>query len=102
MQPIERLSSGLAPLASRAVTTDVLQRLCRGIYLYPHVISSPALVLYHAIARLRADTFNYLNLKSVLSDVGVISQLPLNWITLMSSGRSLDLVDWAVAKELGA
>lgn len=183
MQPIKRLSNGLAALASserylfapadlrvllpelsdsafktlisRAVSTGVLQRVCRGIYLYPYVTPPQGLALYHAAARLRADTFNYLSLESVLSDAGVISQLPLNWITLMSSGRSntiscgawgtiefihtlrtpdsvapalhydvrchlwrasvaqalqdmkatrrsLDLVDWAVAKELGA
>jgi hypothetical protein len=27
-------------------------------------------------------------LESALSDAGVISQIPMNWITLMSSGRS--------------
>ena len=39
-------------------------------------------------ARLRADAFNYLSLETVLSDAGVISQAPINWISLMSSGRS--------------
>lgn len=184
MQPIKRLASGLAALASaehylfspsdlrvlladlsdqafktlltRAVSAGVLQRVCRGIYLYPHTSVPQGMVLYHAAARLRANAFNYLSLESVLSEAGVISQVPLNWITLMSSGRSsiiscgqwgsiefvhtertanavapslqydarcrlwrasvpqalqdmratrrhtLDLVDWTVAKELGA
>jgi len=37
---------------------------------------------------LRANEFNYISLETVLSDAGVISQIPMNWITLMSSGRS--------------
>ena len=84
------------------------------------------LVLYHAAAHLRAREFNYLSLESVLSDAGVISQISMNWITLMSSGRnytydprvrlwrasvlqalkdmrltrrSTDLIDWEIANE---
>lgn len=43
---------------------------------------------FHAAAKLRAHCFNYLSLETVLSDAGIISQIPMNWITLMSSGRS--------------
>ncbi len=116
MQPIKRLANGLAALASsehylfspsdlrvlladlsdqafktlltRAVSAGMLQRVCRGIYLYPQTSVPQGLVLYHAAARLRAGAFNYLSLESVLSEAGVISQVPLNWITVMSSGRS--------------
>jgi hypothetical protein len=35
-----------------------------------------------------ADKFNYISLETVLSDAVVISQIPLNWISIMSSGRS--------------
>lgn len=45
-------------------------------------------LLGHVAARLRADHFNYLSLETVLSEVGVISQIPMSRITLMSSGRS--------------
>ena len=54
----------------------------------PEVHYPSDLVLYHAAARLRADALCYLSLESVLSDAGVISQIPINWITLMTSGRS--------------
>ena len=115
MQPIKQLAQVLASLAddehylfsltdlrgalplqsfgafravvSRAEKDGVLRRVCRGLYLYPGVNYEKGLVLYHAAARLRADEFNYLSLESVLSDAGVISQIPMNWITLMSSGR---------------
>jgi predicted transcriptional regulator of viral defense system len=75
-------------LLSRAEKSGLLKRVCKGIYLYPRAPYPAGMVLFHAAARLRADAFNYLSLETVLSDAGVISQIPLNWITLMSSGRS--------------
>ena len=78
----------LRALVSRAEKTGLLKRVCRGLYLYPKVDYARGLLLYHAAARLRAAEFNYISLESALSDAGVISQIPLNWITLMSSGRS--------------
>ncbi|WP_299984022.1 type IV toxin-antitoxin system AbiEi family antitoxin domain-containing protein [Desulfobacula sp.] len=82
-------------LLSRAVKNGLLKRICRGLYLYPKVPFETGLVLHHAAARLRAHEFNYLSLESVLSDAGVISQIPMNWITLMSSGRS-NIIDCGV------
>lgn len=81
-------SGAFKALLSRAHKTGVLQRVCKGIYLYPRVNYPAGLVLFHVAAKLRADTFNYISLETVLSDAGVISQIPLNWITLMSAGRS--------------
>lgn len=78
----------LAVLLSRATKAGLLKRVCRGIYLYP-VPNYPAeTLLFHAAARLRAGEFNYISLETALSDAGVISQVPINWITLMTSGRS--------------
>ena len=73
---------------NRAERSGLLRRVCRGLYL--HVASGVAggLLLYHAAARLRAGQFNYISLESALSDAGVISQVPMNWVTVMSSGRS--------------
>jgi predicted transcriptional regulator of viral defense system len=75
-------------LMSRAVKAGLLRRICKGIYLYPVKDYPTGRVLYHAAARLRAGEFNYISLESALSDAGVISQIPFQWITLMSSGRS--------------
>jgi hypothetical protein len=115
MQPIKRLSKILADLAgpehylftlsdlravlpdlssaafkvlvSRAARSGLLRRVCRGVYLYDRVTYPPGEVLFHAAARLRADCFSYISLETALSDAGVISQVPINTITLMSSGR---------------
>jgi len=75
-------------LISRAQKAGVLKRVCRGIYLYSAIMCPSGLILYRVAARLRAGEFNYISLETVLSDSGVISQIPFNWITLMSSGRS--------------
>lgn len=75
-------------LLSRAAKEGHFIRLCRGLYLYKRIIPTTGLVLFHAAARLRANDFNYISLETVLSDTGIISQQPINWITIMSSGRS--------------
>ncbi len=82
------LSPGAFRLAvSRAEKATLFKRVCRNLYLYHKVPYQNGLLLFHAAARLRADEFNYLSLESVLSDAGVLSQVPINWITIMSSGR---------------
>nr|WP_298164451.1 type IV toxin-antitoxin system AbiEi family antitoxin domain-containing protein [uncultured Pseudomonas sp.] len=75
-------------LLSRAASEGHLVRVCRGLYLFEPANPSNGLLLFHAAARLRATQFNYISLETALSDAGVISQIPINWITLMSSGRS--------------
>lgn len=85
---LPKLSPGAFKLVvSRAEKANLFRRVCRNLYLYPKVPYQNGLLLFHAAARLRADEFNYLSLESVLSEAGVISQVPINWITVMSSGR---------------
>lgn len=74
-------------MLSRAEKRGVLNRVCRGLYFYPQPDCEQGLLLFHAAARLRAGAFNYISLETALSDAGVISQAPMNWITIMSSGR---------------
>ena len=78
----------LKALVGRAVKRGGLKRVCKGIYLYPKASYPAGLVLFHTAARLRDGAFNYISLESALSDAGVISQVPFNWITVISSGRS--------------
>jgi len=81
-------AAALKTLLSRAAAEGPLARVCRGLYLYGQVEYPRGLVLFHAAARLRANTFNYISLETALSDAGVISQVPINCITIMSAGRS--------------
>ncbi|BDD87681.1 type IV toxin-antitoxin system AbiEi family antitoxin [Desulfofustis limnaeus] len=75
-------------LLARSVRSGLLMRVCQGVYLYPFVSYPKGLVLFHTAAKFRPQHFNYLSLETVLSDVGIISQMPTHWITVMSSGRS--------------
>lgn len=116
LQPLERLYAGLDLLASserylftpsdmRVLVKDIsdeayrallsragkgrrLERVCRGLYMYHPANPIKGRLLFHAAARLRAHEFNYISLETALSDSGIISQIPMNWITIMSSGRS--------------
>ncbi|MDA3949605.1 MAG: type IV toxin-antitoxin system AbiEi family antitoxin domain-containing protein [Spirochaeta sp.] len=75
-------------LLTRATRSGVLRRVCRGIYIFPYVTYPRGYELYHAAARLRADTLTWISLETALSDAGVISQIPVGRITLMSTGRT--------------
>lgn len=87
------LLPGHRELAFKLVVTRMekrgeLVRVCRSIYILPGCTLHGSDLLARVAARLRAHHFNYLSLETVLSDAGVISQVPVNRITLMSSGRS--------------
>lgn len=91
-------ASAFSSLLSRAVQSGIIERVCRGLYLHAQSAPNDGLLLFHAAARLRANFFNYLSLETALSDAGIISQMLLNRITLMSSGRSneIDCGRWGV------
>ncbi|MGB4117744.1 MAG: hypothetical protein WBK51_14490 [Polaromonas sp.] len=75
-------------LLSRLVAQGLLTRMCRGLYVYERAMPDGSLLLFHAAARLRADAFNYISLETALSAAGLISQQPMQWVSIMSSGRS--------------
>ncbi|MEX2443126.1 MAG: type IV toxin-antitoxin system AbiEi family antitoxin domain-containing protein [Alkalispirochaeta sp.] len=84
----EQSDQAFRRLLSRAVRSGVLERICRGIYLYPYVDYQRGYELCHAAARLRAGTLTYISLESALSNAGIISQVPVGHLTLMTTGRS--------------
>lgn len=75
-------------LLCRAVQAKYLEKVCRDLYIHKNAAPTDGLLLFHAAAHLRSHAFNYISLETVLSDVGIISQVPMQWITIMSSGRS--------------
>lgn len=80
--------SAFKTLLSRAVSSCLLSRACRGVYLFEEASPADGLLLFRIAALMRANNFNYISLETALSDVGVISQVPFNWVSIMSSGRS--------------
>ncbi|MES2200131.1 MAG: hypothetical protein V4489_08200 [Chlamydiota bacterium] len=80
--------SAFKTLLSRSVKRDLLERICKGVYAYKESIPSNGLILFHVAALMRTCEFNYITLETILSEYGAISQIPINRITIMSSGRS--------------
>ena len=85
--PNESVES-LHVLLSRAVKSGLLERVCKGIYLYPKVKYDPTMVLFRTVAKLRSHCMNYISLETVLTQHGIISQQMIGWLTVMTTGRS--------------
>ena len=77
----------LLVLLGRAVKKGLLVRLCKGYYLYPKAQYQRGYELYHLAALLRKHCFCYLSLESILSEFGIMSQIPMSTITVMTNGR---------------
>lgn len=75
-------------LLSRSVSSGLLTRVCRGIYLYKRNYQPDGAILFHVAKLLRANELNYISAETALSYSGVISQIPMNRIVIISSGRS--------------
>lgn len=74
-------------LLSRAARQGVLTRICRGIYAAEKLMTFDGKLLFYVANILRAQNFNYLSLETVLAENGVISQIPVARIFVMTSGR---------------
>ena len=84
----QKSPTALMVLLGRAVKNGSLDRICRGYYIFKNTAYPKDLVLFHLASRLRSEYFCYLSLETVLSENGIISQIPLGCVTLMTSGRS--------------
>jgi len=71
-----------------------------GLYAWPDARSTPMYRLEHLINRLRPRELSYISLESALSMHGLISQIPLAVLTVMTTGRSYlqqtayGLIEW--------
>jgi predicted transcriptional regulator of viral defense system len=70
----------------RLVSDGVLQRVARGIYVNMLARSKRSNIVEDIAAVLRRGHYSYLSMESMLSEYGVISQVPLSRITLMTTG----------------
>ena len=72
----------------RLVAQGVLQRAARGVYVNPNGQSTKTHLLEKIAVCFRRGEYNYLSLESALSEYGVISQIPMGQITVMTTGRA--------------
>lgn len=77
------LNLGLA----RLIDKGLLKRACRGVYVNPLVAGDNSDTLEQIALAMRRGEYNYLSLESMLSEYGIISQIPLDRLTIMTTGR---------------
>ena len=82
------MSPNFSKLLHRATKANVLVSVCRNIYANPLVPPTGAGVLAKIALLLHWNKFIYISLESQLSHLGVISQVLINHLTLMTTGRS--------------
>lgn len=72
---------------ARLVKTGLLERPARGVYVYGLSKNKNTSKTIELIATaLRRGEYNYVSLESALSSYGVISQIPVDRLTLMTTG----------------
>jgi predicted transcriptional regulator of viral defense system len=77
----------LSKTLERLVEKDILIRAARGVYVFAHSAHRGAYTLEEVAQTLRRNSYNYLSLESALSEWGTISQIPIDRITVMTTGR---------------
>jgi hypothetical protein len=77
----------LQAAVNRLVRDGLLQRACRGVYVYPLARSRDSHTVERIAVALRRGEYNYISLESALSEYGAISQIPVDRLTVMTTGR---------------
>jgi predicted transcriptional regulator of viral defense system len=83
----EDTARSLTDSLARLVKTGIIERVARGVYVYAlsrHKNTPNTLDLI--ATALRRGEYNYVSLESALSAYGVISQIPIDRLTLMTTG----------------
>ena len=71
---------------SRMIKSGLLERVSRGIYIFSFAHSKDSDVIEHIAKALRRGEYNYVSLESALSLYGIISQIPIDRLTVMTTG----------------
>jgi len=72
---------------NRLVKSGLLVRACRNIYVNEAATSFDSHTIERIAKTLRKGHYNYVSLESMLSEYGAISQIPIDRLTVMTTGR---------------
>lgn len=72
---------------NRLVKDNLIERACRSIYVNHYATSFDQYTIEHIAKMLRYGEYNYISLESMLSEYGAISQIPIDRLTVMTTGR---------------
>ena len=93
LRDLECLFHEDAPAALRAslrrlIAQGVLVRAAQGVYVYGLSAHLGSYTLERVAVALRRGFYSYVSLESALSAYGLISQMPIDRLTVMTTGRS--------------
>ncbi len=71
----------------RLVRSGLLERAANGVYVYPFGTGDRGTRLERIASAVRRGALNYISLESALSIFGIISQVPIDHLTVMTTGR---------------
>ena len=86
MFPGESVKS-LSESLGRLTRAGLLERVGKGLYFNPLSRRSHGRLLEEIAAAMRRGEYNYISLECALSEWGVISQVPMQYLTVMTTGR---------------
>lgn len=72
---------------NRLVRDGVLKRACKGVYVYALAGGGDGRMIERIAAAVRRGEYSYVSLESALSEYGAISQVPVDRLTVMTTGR---------------
>ena len=72
----------------RMVSDGLLQRAAKGLYVNPAANSKNRWIAEEVAKALRPGCLSYVSLESILAEYGAISQIPVNRMTVMTTGKS--------------
>jgi len=72
---------------NRLVKTGLLQRVCRGVYVNVETQRFDSYVIEYIAKAIKRGCYSYVSLESMLSEYGLISQVPIDRLTVMTTGR---------------
>jgi len=84
----ERPSPTFIKFLAKAATNSSLERVARGLYINSVAPPNSTGVLEKIASLLHKRHFIYVSLETELSRIGVISQVPIRRLTMMTTGRS--------------
>ena len=72
---------------NRLVKAAILVRACRGIYVNKEAAEEDIFIIERIAKALRPGEYSYISLESMLSEYDLISQIPIDRLTVMTTGR---------------
>lgn len=73
---------------NRLVRDGLLVRATKGVFVNPRAHSFDGYTIEHIARCVRPGHYSYISLESALSEYGAISQIPIDRVTIMTTGRS--------------